>query len=368
MSVATLVKSRTSDKINTEKVTIIPKIKKTTNRVHFISLKKKDGDKPSKVEMHTTDMIKNIDLYARVIMNVQLLNYNLIDELFDLSEDIVSVFCEGNDIEDIFPPVRVLETTKKDFSGKKAKNIKVVTWMTVDIPYIDGKLEELNVIINIINGKYKDACKECGVSGNESYIVAKLMAEIKSVAVENQYSMYIAANFQKPTKNVCNITARLNHPSWTDPISWPTDNTHYNPGYDIQFQEFGDPEEHTYDRVIFDDRVRLLELTVNRYILKAEKTYLPYLSSRTIFIDKKEVNKPLISKDNDGNIILREIKISMKENPSTIDSIESTVYNFVSSNSRLSRDKIIKFSNLVGITASKPVMDRWIKDVLEING
>lgn len=323
---------------------VVPKFEKGTNIVKFL-MGSGDGEE-KKISITPTDMIENINVYVRIIMNVQLFGWTEIDEVLNGSKEVVNNFKEKFGIADT--SYQNVKSSGNSFVSK----IPIITWITVDIPFIQSEIASVNSVIAEITGKYKQYCETLNIIGEERFVIAKFIASINTVYENDTYSGLIIGNFQKPNANVNNISTRLNVPS--DIIIYkPTGKNSEHLGCDLSI--VNNIDNNFPIEIVFDDRVKICEFNVTRFVKKTETHFFPQYSSRTINIYKKNKTSPLI-KNVDGDIEVGLIDFNYREHPKNIGIIEDYVNSFLENSSKLSVKSIKSVSYIIGKIVTNKVM------------
>ena len=323
---------------------MIPRFEKGTNTVKFIAHNGKSNDK--KISVVSTDMIDNIDFYVRIIMNVQLFEYKDINTLKSHAASVVEEFKAKFAINSNYVNIRTSGN-----GNSYIKNVEVITWVTVDIPFVHPELASVNETIKSISSMYKQICTDRDINGEENFIIAKFIANVNYIKKDGMFTGVMIANFQKPNNNVQNIKARVSIPSSVNYGEIKNfDNTGCNLGLlsDIDFS----------DEIVFDDRVKICEFNVNRFVKKTETQSFPQISSRIINIVKKNKNVSLIKNIDGNNIEVGAIDFTYYENPKAICVIDEYITAFLTSSSRLGIKTIKSIAHIIGKNITNKVMKK----------
>ena len=329
---------------------VIPKFEKGTNIVKFIKFVPADNDnkKTGSLKIVHTDMIRDIHVSVRLIMNVQLFSYEKLLELKDESRGLVDEFIKENNATSL------TGISIEDMGNITKSGVCIPNWLIVEFPFIQSALVSVNEYTNKIVSAYHKHCDELDITGDENFIIAKMVADVQNVEHNDHFSMYMSNNYQKPNANLNNVTVMFNIPkggktSWILVPSNPK-------GYRYSFTG-----QRNHEKIAFDDRVKILETVVQRFVYKTEDTVFAHFASRTINIYKKNKNAPLISKDSDGNIKLNEIEFEIKENAKAIGDLRDNVEAFTLGSKLIMRKDGRDFINLV----DSMMCERTVEDIIK---
>jgi len=291
-----------------------------------------------------TDMIEDIDMFVRVILNVQLLKYGNIDELINKSRVAIQEFLNGidpdnyeidSDVDDI------ISTNGPIYKGKQ-----ISSWVYIDIPLVQKHISKVNETINKITSEYRNICKSQDIVDVEDvFSIVKFIARINVINKVDAYNMLLVSNYQKPNKYVPSSIIHINTPSGVDVDIKNIKSEASEVGCSLNLVNSDEPG--VID-VVFDDRVRMTEVSVQRFVEKSDKLIIPHFSSRVISIYKKNKTKPLIKNEN-GVIEVGTIGMNIKEFPKTTGFINEYIGNFITStNNKLPVKTVRAIAHVIG--------------------
>jgi len=292
-----------------------------------------------------SDTIKSIKFYVRVIFDVQLFNYNIIDIIVDKMAQTLKEFYsldpDNSSNEDPNSNISFSGPVYKVGSGAK----QITTWLNVDIPYIIDNLQNVNEYINKIVALYKEYCDKFEITGNDVFFVAKLLAKTTLYTEgEDSFTTLLIANYQQPNSYVPNVEINIMPPK--DIVIFEKDNE-TNMGCRVAINNHNGEDKNWTTETIFDDKVRFLELSVQRLIQKEAKFIVTRLVSRSINISRKDRNKnKYLIKYDKGNITVAEIMVEVSEYQKSTCVLSEYISNFLKINTLLSARSI---KNVIGM-------------------
>jgi len=329
---------------------ISPRFQNNTNRIKFL-LTEEDAS----TSVVSTDMIKAIDVYVRVIMNVQLLSNSDIAYIETAAlADNAKYFDKANDIT-LGDPEGYGYKFIKHTGKSQVRNVEIINWLNIDVPYIKSNIEMVNSSLSVITKAYNEICAKNNISGEEYCINAKFIAIINPVYNPDTYSNYMVANYQKPNMNVSNILVRTHVPTNIE-INTIFDKMELH--YGCEFVVCNGPAGITHDEVVFNEKLLISEMNVVQFVKKTENVTLPQYNSRDIILSKKESKFPLI-KNYKGNISVGILVCSFHENPKIIGIVEDFIKGFFEKNSIVSPKFAKPVINAVGIAFTNKVMKKF---------
>lgn len=309
----------------------------------------------NKFESISTDMMysNGMKLYVRVIMNVQLMNFSIIDTVADLIKNDVVKFTE-----ELNKDGYEISENSDDFitfsgpSYEKWKGKQITSWINVDIPYIEKKLNSINILVNKIVGIYQTFCKQQEIFGNDVFYISKYVVKTKVYFCKDALSAVLYANYQKPNSYVKSIGCFINLPEF---IHIDYRNMDKAIGCDLSVQHNGAANQ--VIESIFDDRFRITEINVQRFVQKDEKLIVSHFVSRSINIFKRDKNQALISRDAaDGSIKINAINVNITEHPKLTTLLTEYIENFFKSNGKLHPKVAKTVSNFINKTTINKIM------------
>lgn len=280
-----------------------------------------------------TDMMYSdgLRVFIRIIMNVQLMNFSIIDTVTDLIRGDVEKFID----KELKPNGKISdEDDIISFSGPKYTALKgkqITSWINVDIPYVEKRLKDINILINKIVDIYRSFCEQQEIYGKDVFYICKYVVKTSVHFCDESLSAVMFANYQKPNSYVKTIGTFINLPEF---VNIDFRNIDKAVGCDLCVQRNGGVDQEIES--IFDDRFRICELNVQRIIQKDEKFSVAHFASRTISIYKRDKNNALISRDAaDGSIRVNSINISITEHAKITTVLAEYIENFFKMNCRL---------------------------------
>jgi hypothetical protein len=169
---------------------------------------------------------------------------------------------------------------------------------------------------------------------------------------DDSFTLFLLANFQKPNKYVKDSFVVINYPKEV----YINNRIDYDSRSNIIIKHNGD-DDFTVE-TIFDDKVKICELNVQRFINKGNKLYISQFLTRTINIFKKDKNNPLIKKDRSrpkgDDITIRKIDTNFVERSKTTSLISDFVIKFITTNSK---SKIYALPYLLGKKIINKIVD-----------
>lgn len=328
---------------------------KNSNIAKFVYCKKNKTENDEEIEFAETytDMSRNFEFYVRVILNVQLMNYNIINTFInDIEKNLTTFFTELKENNASF---NINPNSAISYNGPKYENLKseIITWINVDIPYIEERIDDINIYINKITSLYRDYCGKCEIDTQDEFYIAKfLMKSNLYCKTDDSFTLFLLANFQKPNKYVKDSFVVINYPKGV----YINNRIDYDSRSNIIIKHNGD-DDFTVE-TIFDDKVKICELNIQRFINKGNRLYISQFLTRTINIFKKDKNNPLIKKDHSrpkgDDITIRKIDMNFVERSKTTSLISDFVINFINTNGK---SKIYALPYLLGKKIINKIVD-----------
>lgn len=318
----------------------------SSNLVRFLYTDKETGE----VENINTDTMENMEIYVRVILNVQLFCYESINSMIDTSKDIIGDFI------DQFKP-GMLERDDSDLlvstNGNIWKGKQITTWIYVDIPYTQN-INEINTYINRFVEKYKEICKKEDLDEKDMFSIVKFVAKLKVINNEDSFNLLMISNYQKPNNYVYNS---IMHAIVPENIEINMNNYDFkNSGCDVDIENIPGTKD---IEIIFDDRVRICEVAIQRFIKKNDKIIIPHFLSRTVNIFKKDKTRPLIKNVN-GVIDIGTIGFNIKEHPKSTTFLGEYITKFLTNNGKISHKNIRTISHLFGKVVTNKILNKYV--------
>jgi len=299
-----------------------------------------------------TDTVRSIHFFVSVIMNVQQLSSKHVQLLSDRVENVIlpEFTMEHPEFINIYNPIEI--------KGPYVSNIKVSHWVNINVCYVPDKLEETNELVNLISKAYKDICKEAKLEFEDIFVIAKLKSSVfeSQIHPDNLYSIRMSANYQNFNNYSSHSNIKIIQPKGIV-VRDITTNSGLSVDYSKKFNDDG--ALGTVEESLFDDRFKIVELVVQKFIDKGEGLIIPSFVSRTINVYKVEKDSPLIS-NKGGKIIIGKLGVSMKENPKETKLLDEVVMEFIQLNSKVSRKVNMNISHIIGKVITGKVIEKYL--------
>lgn len=323
-----------------------------------ILTKPKDSETETEKERfcETTDMLVHINTYVRLIFNVQLLNFDLINKFKEESTSSMNTFIEKIKTDGNF-------VTDEDMSNSDCYNItstgpthktskgeiQITSWISIDIPYIQKIHSDINDIANELISLYRKYCSLANIEGKDCFYNAKYVLKPLYYYNQENVSFLITTNNQKPNAYTDCVEFVLNLPSDIKVNTKNIDQIH-GCKFLIKNELAEETNGLSFSEIIFDDIVKLFEVSIRKIIQKDETLTVAHYTSRVISIFKKDKgqNRFLFNYGKDGKIKIHPIGVSLFENPKSTGVISDLIGNWLSSNTILNNKTIKIITDFAG--------------------
>ena len=329
------------------------KMKKGTNVISVL-ISNDEGEKLSEkgkknFKLSSTDAVKNINVYVRLMMNVSVFDWANIDKIREFSKEkalnFANAFCVYEEDH---------EYIRNTVEGKFG-NVEIVTWITVDIPYIQSQLENVNGCIKEVLDNYFETCNKLNVNNSdERFALAKFVAKINTIWEDNSFNGFVVANYQRSNTRSTAIHARFNVPSDIQVKKGVKDIIGCN------ITTANNIENNKPVEVLFDDKLKISEFHVLRFIKKSEDLSFPQFACRNIVIYKNNKIDGTLIKNNRVSIEVGNINFSVKDNTKLICPIDEFMNDILVSGNKQPNFKF-KFTNEF-INAIKSIANKILKN------
>lgn len=317
------------------------------------------------VEKINMDIVNNINLYVRIVLNVKALHEKRIDNIIDLISDSTPAF-----------------SFKLKFNKITSSN-KYTVELHVDIPYIytHENMTAVDGIIEVAQAVYANSFIYAHENGNtiekdDVLFVVKMVAKINTIYNSDLLGGLVAVNHHKRVNGrIPSAIVKMFVPECVSSNEYKSDNTNneYNLSVVNGYKYNAEPTE-----IAFSDRATINEFVVDRFIQKDTSVFVPSIHSKTILILKKNRNLPLIRVLNDGldkvdvkdRHTIGEVVILIKDNAPQLsiigDYVCDTIRNSNGDNriNSVSESSIKHLSMEIGKYIISKVVKTFFKDTL----